>query len=82
MPGRITSLAPGIASAVARPPETSTSGSASPWMTVAGRATPPSAAVRSAADDHRAELARAAGRVDAALEHAGGALALALLLES
>ena len=45
--GSITSRAPGIASAVARPPDGRTSGSAVPWMTVAGTSSSARYGVRS-----------------------------------
>ena len=47
MRGTIISRAPGIARAVARPPESATSGSASPWITSVGTSIVFSSAVRS-----------------------------------
>ena len=47
MPGMTMSSAPGIAFAVARPPETSISGSSSPWITSAGARTDARSLVRS-----------------------------------
>jgi hypothetical protein len=47
MPGTVTRVQPGMAAAVARPPATRTSGSASPWMTRAGTCGRRRAAVRS-----------------------------------
>ena len=47
MPSMIRRRAPGIALAVARPPAGRTRGSRVPWITVAGRSSLRSAAVRS-----------------------------------
>ena len=47
MPGIVTSFAPGIASAVASPPDFTISGSSSPWITTVGALIERSASVRS-----------------------------------
>ena len=47
MPSITSSFAPGIAAAVALPPETSIRGSSTPWITNAGTSNRPSASVRS-----------------------------------
>ena len=81
MPSIICRRAPGIARAVARPPEGRTSGSLLPWMTVAGRSSLRSAAGAVAGGGDRVQLAGDAGRVVAAVVGAAGELAHALLVE-
>ena len=51
MPSSSSSSAPGIASAVRRPPDGVTSGSLSPWITSAGTRTEPSASLRDGDED-------------------------------
>ena len=63
MPLISTSFAPGIAFAVARPPDGRTSLSSAPWMTVAGTRTCCSAGRAVAVGDDRRELALRAARV-------------------
>jgi hypothetical protein len=76
MPSIITSRAPGIAAAVARPPDGETSWSAVPWITVAL----PQARRAVLRGDDRGELARGAGGMNPAVEAAtgGGAQELGL----
>ena len=81
MPVRITSLAAGIALAVARPPEMLTSGSASPWITVVGTAIPIQRPCPIRRGNHRGELTGGAGGVDPAIEGASSTRALVLLVE-
>ena len=75
MPGIAISSAPGIASAVARPPRNGTSGSSRPWITVVGTAASAARAVRSPDARIAAELARRCRRVVAAVVGRGGQLA-------
>ena len=78
MPGISTSCAPGIAFAVARPPDGRTSLSSAPWMTVAGRRQPAQLRGAVAVGDDRRELALRALRVVPAVVAAGGDVAQVL----
>ena len=81
MPSITTSSAPGIAAAVASPPETSISASSAPWTTTVGVRSRRSSAVRSGDATIAAELARGALRVVAAVERPPGELPRPPLVE-
>ena len=74
-PGSIISRAPGIARAVARPPEGDTSRSAVPWMTSVGARDAAQLGRAVAGGDDRGELAARARRVVVAVEALRGELA-------
>ena len=68
MPSTIISSAPGIARAVARPPEGEISGSTLPWITSVGAVMPPELGGAVAGGDDRGELAPGAGAVELTIE--------------
>ena len=70
MPGKTRSVAPGMARAIASPPETFTIGSASPCRTSVGARTAARRAVRSVGGHDGGELALAAEREERAVEAA------------
>ena len=76
----LISRAPGIAFAVARPPDGLIILSTVPWMTSVGAGSSASCVGAVARGDDRAELAPAGAHVEAAVVAAGGALANVLLV--
>ncbi len=78
MPSIIISSAPGIARAVARPPEGETSGSTLPWITSVGAVMRLELGGAVAGGDDRGELAPCPGAVELAVEGERGDPARAL----